>query len=156
MLSKIDKILSENNLTLSIAESCTGGGISSEITSVPGCSKYFLGSIISYSDESKIRDLNVSRDLIDNFSSVSKEVAIEMSLGVRKKFNSDIALSITGYFGPYDKNTGKVFISVSSIRTKNVKEFLFSGDRSMISKLAIEESLSLLYSEIKSLILMDK
>ena len=152
MLSEIGEILSKNNLTISIAESCTGGAISSRITTISGSSRYFLGSIVSYSNQSKIRDLNVDEESINNFSSVSKEVAIQMTRGVRNRFDSDIALSITGNFGPNDQNKGQVFIAVSNIKSEVVKEFLFSGDRTEICDLSVQESLQMLYSEIKLLI----
>ena len=149
METLIGNFLSENNFTLSIAESCTAGGIASKICSVSGSSNYFMGGIISYSDKSKIRELNVKRVDIEKYSAVSKEVSRQMAVGVREKFNSDFALSTTGYTGPSGKDVGRIFISVSTSEKTIVKESFFNGNRDEICKQTIDESLQILLSEIK-------
>ena len=106
---EIGELLSLHNLKLSVAESCSAGGVSSKICSVPGSSDYFLGGIIAYSNQIKIRDLGVSEESIQNFTEVSKEVAVQMSEGIDKKFNSDFSVSTTGYAGPTGRNVGKIF-----------------------------------------------
>ena len=94
--SLIGEILIKDKKTLAIAESCTGGNISKIITSIPGASRYFLGSIISYSEQVKIETLNVSKALIAKHSVVSAAVAESMALNIRQKFNSDYAIAVTG------------------------------------------------------------
>ena len=121
----ISNILCENNLTLSIAESCSAGGISSEICSVPGSSSYFMGGVIAYSNKSKRRDLNVEDISIKKFTEVSSEVAVQMSEGIKERFSTDFSLSTTGYAGPNGKDVGKVYISVSTPSKTEVKKFFF-------------------------------
>ena len=104
-----------NNYKLAVAESCTGGLISSLITSVPGSSDVFECSFITYSNSSKIKFLNVSSDTLNLFGAVSEEVVIEMITGLRIKTNSEILLAISGIAGPgggsNDKPEGLVWIS---------------------------------------------
>ena len=152
----IANILSENNLTLSIAESCSAGGISSEICSVPGSSSYFMGGVIAYSNKSKRRDLNVEDISIKKFTEVSSEVAVQMSEGIKERFSTDFSLSTTGYAGPNGKDVGKVYISVSSPSKTEVIKFFFEGDRKEITDKIIEESIQFLFSEIKLHISNDK
>ena len=152
----ISDILKEYNLTLSVAESCSAGGISSKICSVSGSSSYFLGGIISYSNRSKIRDLNVQELSIKKFTEVSSEVALQMSEGVKKRFISDFSVSTTGYAGPNGSEVGKVFVSVSTPSKTEVKEFFFEGNRKSITNQIIEESIQFLFSEIKVFIFNDK
>lgn len=152
----IAKLLTENKLTLSVAESCSAGGIASSICSVSGSSSYFLGGIVAYSNSSKIRDLGVSEEDINTFSEVSSNVAEQMSVGVSKRFSSDFSVSTTGYSGPSGKNVGKVFISVKSPDNLMVKEFNFSGNRKEITDKIIESAFQILLSEIKLFIFGNK
>ena len=96
----VGESLRDKGLTLSIAESCTGGLLSDRITNIPRCSDYFQGSVVCYSDQSKINLLNVDEKILKNFGSVSIETATQMAIGVRKIFNADIGISITGVAGP--------------------------------------------------------
>jgi nicotinamide-nucleotide amidase len=108
---KIEKILAEilteRKLTISTAESCTGGELAKMITSVSGSSKYFLGGIIPYAAEKKIEILKVKKETIEEFSVVSEQVAAEMAEGCQKLFNTDISLSTTGVAGPGKGEDGK-------------------------------------------------
>ncbi len=101
---KIEKILAgiltERKLTISTAESCTGGELAKMITSVPGSSNYFLGGIIPYAAEKKIGILNVKKETVEEFTVASEQVAAEMAKGCQKLFNTDISLSTTGVAGP--------------------------------------------------------
>jgi nicotinamide-nucleotide amidase len=130
---QIGKVLRKNNLTLATAESFTGGLISDWITDVPGSSEYFLGSVISYSNESKVRDLGVSYDTIKNFGAVSEQVALEMVTGVQKLFGSDCAIASTGIAGPggatKTKPVGLCFLSSVNKNKTFVKEFNFGPNR---------------------------
>ena len=102
---------------LSIAESCTGGYVSNLITSIPGSSKYFKGSLIAYSNEIKIKELGVSAENINNFGAVSKEVVEEMAENIRVKFNTSIGIASSGIAGPgggtKDKPVGTVWVAYS-------------------------------------------
>ena len=109
-------LLTENKLTISSAESCTGGGISRLITSVPGSSKYFVGGVCTYQTEKKTEILGVPKEVIQQHTVVSEEVARAMSEGCQKLFRTDIAVSTTGVAGPnsdaYDNTVGLVYYSV--------------------------------------------
>ena len=152
----LSKILLENKFTLSVAESCSAGGISSAVCSVPGSSSYFLGGIIAYSNLSKKRDLGVKEEDIIKFSEVSDVVAKQMSLGVKKKFESDFSISTTGYSGPDGLEIGKVYICVSNPLKSVVKKYDFKGCRQEITNQIIETSILNLISEIKLFILSNK
>ncbi|MDR6545422.1 nicotinamide-nucleotide amidase [Chryseobacterium rhizosphaerae] len=108
---KIENILAEmltdRKLTISTAESCTGGGLAKMITSVSGSSRYFLGGVVAYATEKKVKILNVSQETIDQYTVVSEEVAQEMAEGVQKLFDSHISLSTTGVAGPGKGEDGK-------------------------------------------------
>ena len=116
-------LLISKNLTISTAESCTGGELSHLITSVSGSSQYFLGGICTYQTQKKIEILGVSEDLIKEKTVVSEEVAQAMSLGAQKLFKTDISLSTTGVAGPnsdeFESEIGTVFYSV---RIKNFEK----------------------------------
>ncbi len=101
------EILSERKLTISTAESCTGGELAKMITSVSGSSKYFLGGMVAYATEKKINILNVSKETVDQFTVVSEQVAQEMAKGCQQLFDTDISLSTTGVAGPGKGEDGK-------------------------------------------------
>ena len=152
---EIGELLSLHNLKLSVAESCSAGGVSSKICSIPGSSDYFLGGIIAYSNQIKIRDLGVSEENIQNFTEVSKEVAVEMSVGIANKFNSDFSISTTGYAGPSGKDIGKVFVSVKTPKITDVRELKLYGNREEITDQIIDQSLQILLDKIKLFISED-
>ena len=113
----IGDLLRSKNKDLSIAESCTGGYVSNLITSVPGSSKYYKGSLIAYSNIIKIKELGVSPENINDFGAVSKEVVEEMAKNIRLKFNTSIGIASSGIAGPgggtKDKPVGTVWIAYS-------------------------------------------
>ncbi|SHF28370.1 CinA family nicotinamide mononucleotide deamidase-related protein [Chryseobacterium vrystaatense] len=117
---KIEKILAEilteRKLTISTAESCTGGELAKMITSTSGSSKYFLGGIVPYATEKKIQILKVSKETVDQFTVVSGQVASEMAKGCQELFDTDISLSTTGVAGPGrgedGKEVGTVFYTI--------------------------------------------
>ena len=152
----LSKILLENKFTISVAESCSAGGISSCVCSVPGSSTYFLGGVVAYSNLSKQRDLGVREEDINKFSEVSDVVAKQMSVGVKRKFNSDFSISTTGYSGPDGLDVGKVFISISNPLKTVVKKYDFKGSRQEITNQIIQTSLQNLISEIKLFIFSNK
>lgn len=101
------EMLTERNMTISTAESCTGGELAKMITSVSGSSKYFLGGVVAYATEKKIKILNVSKDTVEQFTVVSEQVAQEMAKGCQELFETHISLSTTGVAGPGKGEDGK-------------------------------------------------
>ncbi|WP_373837201.1 CinA family protein, partial [Bacteroides heparinolyticus] len=97
---EIGRLLLAKKLTISCAESCTGGGIASLITSVPGCSDYFVGSVVTYSNEVKKALLHVSAETLEKYGAVSEETVTEMVKGAMKSLNSDCAVATSGIAGP--------------------------------------------------------
>lgn len=92
--------LKKKNLSISVAESCTGGLLGSRITDVPGSSAYFMGGMIVYSNEAKIKQLQVAKDTIRKYGAVSEETAREMAKNIRELFQTDLGIAITGIAGP--------------------------------------------------------
>jgi nicotinamide-nucleotide amidase len=141
-------ILTERNLTLSTAESCTGGRIASMITSVPGSSNYFKGSIVAYSNEIKESVLGVPSAIIEEYGAVSKEVVEKMAQGVRKKFGTDLAIAVSGIAGPAggtdEKPVGTTWICVSTGEKCFAKRFKFGDHRGRNIEISSITSLNLL------------
>lgn len=145
---EVGRLLAERGLTLAIAESCTGGLIGHRITSVSGSSAYFLGGIIAYSDEVKIRELGVEVKVLERDGAVSESVAKEMAVGVRDRLCADIGIGITGIAGPgggsAEKPVGLVFVSVAGVDGCRVCRFNFDGDRMAIKKSSSDAALGML------------
>lgn len=132
----IGRLLSDREKTLSLAESCTGGLIAQRLTEISGSSKYFIEGVVAYSNEAKIRTLNVPAELIEKHGAVSAEVAEAMARGIRERAKTDYAISITGVAGPTggseEKPVGLVFIGYADeSQTKSFKTTL-PGDRELI------------------------
>jgi len=142
-------------ITISTAESVTGGLISSMIADVPGSSGYFLGGIISYSNESKINLLNISREDIGKYGAVSREVCIKMALSSQKIFKSDYSISVTGFAGPTvneeGKDVGIVHACIAGPQGKvNVFKNRFIGTRTEIKFRISQFVLNMLRKEIEN------
>lgn len=141
--------LKKHSVTVSTAESCTGGGIASELTSIPGSSEYFIGSIIAYSNKVKEDFLNVNSATIIKHGAVSKEVVEQMATSARKYFNTDFAVSTSGIAGPdggtEDKPVGTVWVAVAGEKGVISKKFIFSRDRKMNTKFFTNMALVQLY-----------
>jgi nicotinamide-nucleotide amidase len=148
----IGKILSETNRTLAVAESCTGGLLGGEFTTIPGSSIYFLGGIIAYSNNIKENILNVRHDTLVSYGAVSKDTAHEMAANVRQLFGSDYGISITGIAGPDggtpEKPVGTVWIGISSENTTMTERYTFDTDRDINRQRAVGTALNLLYQTI--------
>ena len=148
-------LFSEKQFSISVAESCTSGLLASELTSIPGSSKYFKGGVIAYSDRIKSNILGVNDDLIFKKLSVSKEVAFEMAKNVAEKFESDFSLATTGCAGPKAINksipVGTVYIAIKTPEDIYVEEFLFSGNREIIIEQVKNKAFELLIKEIKKI-----
>ena len=112
--SIVEKLISAGQ-TVSVAESLTGGGLGFALTQIPGSSEVFLGGIISYTSDVKIKELGVASETLDQYTVVSEEVAIEMAEGARKKFGTTWAIATTGIAGPGDYKgirEGTVWIAI--------------------------------------------
>lgn len=151
------KLLAENKLTFSCAESCTGGMLAEKITSIPGSSQVFKCAAVTYMTASKTEMLGVDAAVIDKFGVVSKEVALEMVQGIINKSGTDVAVSITGYAGPgfADEPVGKVCIGVCTPDCRTVKEFKFSGNRDRIRTLSVINALDMVRRALLHLDLPD-
>jgi nicotinamide-nucleotide amidase len=150
--SHVGGLLKKYNLTLSTAESLTGGKIASTIVSVSGASAYFKGSMVVYSEEMKQALLDVSKETIDAYTVVSEQVAIEMAENARQKMNTDYAIAVTGNAGPTtdktDKSVGVVYIAVASKSGVECQEFNFGQPREKVINRTVNKSLQLLQEEI--------
>ncbi len=150
--SVIGSQLKKNKKSISTAESCTGGELGEMITSVAGSSNYYLGGIVAYANEVKIRQLNVSSETLDKHGAVSEECAVEMAVGCRKLFESDYSLSITGIAGPNggtaDKPVGTIFIGLLSDKKNLVKHYNFGVDRESVRARACYAALEMLRREL--------
>jgi len=144
----IGKMLREQKLTLSMAESCTGGYLSHLITSVAGCSDYFLGSMIPYAYEIKMRQLGVKPEVLQKYGAVSEATIIEMANIVRAKFNTDIGVATSGIAGPGgatpEKPVGTVWIAYSDKYQTVTKKLQISQDRMINIRMASAAVLNLI------------
>jgi nicotinamide-nucleotide amidase len=115
--SVVGKLLKSKQMQIGTAESCTGGFMSHLLTSLPGSSAYFKGSIVAYSNDVKVNDLDVAQETLDEFGAVSEQVVIEMAQGLMRKMNVDIAVAVSGIAGPdggtIEKPVGTVWLAVS-------------------------------------------
>jgi competence/damage-inducible protein CinA C-terminal domain len=129
----IGNYLHKNSLTVSTAESCTGGFLASLFTSISGSSKYYYGGVVSYDNSVKINTLGVNSNIINKYGAVSKECVEQMAIGVRKLTNTDYAIATSGIAGPNggtkDKPVGTVWIAVADKDSVISKEMVFKGDR---------------------------
>ena len=148
----IGDLLRKKGWTLSIAESCTGGLVCDRITDVPGSSDYFMGGMVTYSNESKEKHLGVPLAEIKRHGAVSPQVAKKMAQGVRKTFNTTFGVSTTGVAGPTggtrEKPVGLVFIGLAKGKRSWVMKLNLKGNRREIKKQAAETSLRFLHEII--------
>jgi len=147
------RLLSERKESVAIAESCTGGFLANEITNVPGASKVFVTGCVTYSNEEKIRTLDVSRESIGKFGAVSEQVATEMSEGVRKRTGATYGIATTGIAGPTggsaEKPVGTVFVALSSEnQPARCEKFFFPSDRETFKQLVAQRALDLLRRQL--------
>ncbi len=153
-------LLIDNNITLSTAESCTGGMLSGCITNVAGASGVFGFGVCTYANEAKMKLLGVKSETLDTFGAVSKQTAMEMAEGIRRLSGSDIALSLTGIAGPgggtQEKPVGLVYLGVSVGQKVYAKKLLLGQhskrDREFIRKLAVKNALKTVIDEVLELI----
>jgi len=154
LAKKIVKILIKKKLKISFAESCTGGLLSSAITSVNGSSKVFTLGLLTYSNQSKTQILKVSKNIIRKYGSVSEQVCLAMVKNLSKISKTNISVSITGIAGPSGgtkiKPVGLVYVGIKKNDRVEVKKYLFKNNgRSYIQKAAVNKSLRLILSFLK-------
>ena len=151
LASSLIKKLEEKNLTIAVAESLTGGLVAASLTEIPGASKVFKGSITAYADEIKQNVLNVNKETILKFTSISEQVALEMAINVRTIMKSDIGISTTGVAGP-EKSAGfapgLVFVAISIGDHNMCQKLEITGDRSKIRNQTVQEILQLTLSRL--------
>ena len=138
MAKQVVTIFIEKGLTLSTAESCTGGGVAAAITTIPGSSQMFKGAVVAYSNEIKSDVLNVDSVLLDKFGAVSEETVLAMARGVRKLMKTDVSISTSGIAGPTGATQGKpiglVYFSVSDDLGSEFDKMVFEGSRKNVQK----------------------
>ena len=145
---KLVELLKAQRLTCATAESCTGGGVGSAITAVPGSSAVFAGGVISYSNEVKRDVLGVDAEALDEFGAVSPEVAAQMAAGARRLLKTDLAVSLTGIAGPdggsEEKPVGLVWFGLSTAKGTRTEKAIFRGDRAQVRAQAVVHALGML------------
>jgi len=145
----VANLLIDKKLTISVAESCTGGYLSKKLTNYPNSTKFFKGSIVAYSNQIKINTLKVSKDVILKYGAVSENVALQMAYRIKNEFNTDIGLAITGISGPgggsIKKPVGMVCIAIVFGKKETVKTFnLKVPDRKIHQSVSVDTSLNMI------------
>ncbi|MBI5217741.1 MAG: competence/damage-inducible protein A [Bacteroidia bacterium] len=153
--SVVGELLKQKGRTLAAAESCTGGKIATMLTSVPGSSQYFIGSVVAYSNDVKINTLSVNPYNINKYGAVSQQVVEEMAKGILRFFNSDYAVATSGIAGPDggtpEKPVGTVWIAVASADKLHSKKFIFGNLRDVNITRASVTALNMLRKLISDL-----
>ena len=148
LANQIGILLLQKNQTLATAESCTGGLIGHRLTEVAGSSAYFMGGVISYSNEAKMHFLNVQEATLIAVGAVSEEVAREMAAGAKNAFQTDFALSVTGIAGPGggtpDKPVGLTYIGLATPEGVTVQRHVWQGERSEVKSQSANAAMQML------------
>ena len=148
----VSDLLKENNLTIACAESCTGGQIAKLLNEIPGASAYFQGGVVAYATQSKIDVLGVSENTIYKNSVVSEQVALEMALGAKRLFKSDLAIATTGNAGPSkgdsDVEVGTVCLALVSKFGEKTFTFYFGQPREKVIDSAVNKAFEIIREEI--------
>ena len=151
----VASLFRKKGVTLSLAESCTGGLIAARITDLSGSSAYFLEGAVTYSNDTKIRRLQVPPELLEKEGAVSSATAMAMARGIRKASGSDIALAVTGIAGPdggsEEKPVGTVFLALAGRSDCTAKRYQFNGDRERIRRMTAFTALDWLRRHLMSL-----
>jgi nicotinamide-nucleotide amidase len=140
----LGKALKIRRLTLAVAESCTGGLLSEMLTDEAGASVYFLGGVVAYSDEVKVKVLGVKAGTLRSYGAVSEATALEMAAGARRSLGADIGIAITGIAGPGggsdEKPVGLVHFAFDDGRQRVAERRRFEGDRDQVRHAAAEHA----------------
>ena len=152
----VAKTLIKDKISISTAESCTGGLIADRLTNISGVSAVYKGSIIAYSNDQKMKLLNVSQKILNTCGAVSEETAIDMAIGVQEKFSTNIGISTTGIAGPEGgtnaKPIGLVFIGLAYNGHSKAYKFNFSHDRISNKMITVQAALNLLRKNVEKYI----
>jgi nicotinamide-nucleotide amidase len=155
LIAEVANLLIKHKKNVAVAESCTGGGLGFEFTKLPGSSAYFVGGVIAYSNEIKMKVLNVSSETLNNYGAVSEQTASEMANNVRHLFNTDFGVSITGIAGPDggspEKPVGTICFGISSKSFTHTFTFNFGEHRDVNRYRSIEKAILLLIDELNTL-----
>jgi PncC family amidohydrolase len=146
VLSPLQQLLHRRKLTISVAESCTGGLVAAALTDLPGSSEYFLGGVVTYANEAKIKVLGVDPEAIRRYGAVSRQVARQMAEAARAIFGSDVAVSVTGVAGPTSdgsKPVGLTFIGASDGKKTIVRRYKWIGGRASNRVASVEAAIQL-------------
>ena len=147
MEEKLVQTLAEMGLTISTAESCTGGMLASKIIDISGASDVYSEVFITYSNDAKMKYLKVKEETLDNYGAVSRETVLEMADGCCKQTGSDVALVTSGIAGPGggtpEKPVGLVYIGCAYKDEVTAREFRFDGDRYEIRRQAVDEAIAM-------------
>jgi CDP-diacylglycerol--glycerol-3-phosphate 3-phosphatidyltransferase len=154
LADELGAMLARDRLTVSVAESCTGGLLGSLITDRPGSSAYFMGGVIAYADQVKRDELGVPAALLTRHGAVSREVAVAMAEGARARFGTTLAASTTGIAGPdsdgSSKPVGLTYIAIVSEWGSRCEEYMFTGNRWSNRRQAAEQALHLLIEDVRA------
>ncbi|MEW6625019.1 MAG: CinA family protein [Bacillota bacterium] len=153
-LAILSTILKKKQMTISTAESCTGGLLAAALTNIPGSSEYFGLGLVTYSNLSKVQLLGVNETTIEKYGAVSEKTAEEMAMGAKKLAKSDIGIAITGVAGPgggtEEKPVGLVYVAVAKDNNIFVLKNNFEGDRNTIRKKTVIAAVEYLVSIINN------
>ena len=134
LAERLQAICLGRELTVAVAESCTGGLVADAITDIPGSSGYFLGGVVSYADTAKAAFLGVPTEVLAAHGAVSAQVGRAMAEGARERFSADLAAAVTGVAGPDGgseaKPVGLTYVAVAAAQGVDVRRFVWNGDRS--------------------------
>ena len=155
LAKRAGELLKKMGLTLSLAESCTGGLIAHRITNISGSSNYFLGGIVAYSNEAKEKILGVPAEILVRYGAVSEETARAMAEGARRLFASDLALAVTGIAGPTggtpEKPVGLAYIALAAEEKVRCERHIWNGDRLQNKAQSAEAALEMLIAYLRTL-----
>lgn len=148
LAERLVELLKARGLTCATAESCTGGGVGSALTAVPGSSAVFLGGVISYANAVKHDVLGVSAATLDTVGAVSPETAAQMAEGARRLTKADLTVSVTGIAGPdggsAEKPVGLVWFGLATPGGTRTERAIFAGDRAAVREQAVRHALGML------------
>lgn len=154
MEKQVGALLSQHGLTLSTAESCTGGLLAHRLTNISGSSGYFLGGVVAYAYEAKEVLLGVQHETLTHHGAVSEQVALEMARGVRQRLRTDFGLSVTGVAGPTggtpEKPVGLTYIALAGPEGERCQCHIWQGDRLQNKAQSAEAALWLLLTYLRA------
>jgi PncC family amidohydrolase len=148
LVQRVSDRLARRGLHLALAESCTGGLVSAQLTDRPGASRFLIGALVTYSDDAKIRLLGVRADTLATHGAVSEAVVREMAGGARRACAADLAIAVTGIAGPDggtpDKPVGTVWLAVAAEDSVQTRKLLLRGDRRAVREQTVRAALDML------------